>query len=85
MSVPRPLTPEELRILRAAADYRLVTEPSGRWIITGEARPCGRARQHLLRKGLIDNPVTRPRWSRLVATQCGLDWLADSSQSGRIA
>lgn len=68
----RPLTEEELRVLRAAEMKRLVKD-DGRWRILFADPPDKRAREHLQRSGLIDHPVLAKRkmFGSLYATEKG--------------
>jgi len=83
----RHLSSEELRILKAAAEGRLVMNNTGRWIITPSLRPDGftntvprprtRARDHLQRRRLIGYPPSGDGWGgrdgrALEATPAGL-------------
>jgi hypothetical protein len=52
----RPLTDEELRILRAVADGRMCVNDKGRYVIDGGARPARKAREALQAFGYISWP-----------------------------
>ena len=70
MTAPKPLTVEELRILRAAAEGRLTCgHSSGRWQIAGEPRPDRKSRERLKKRGLID--YAAGSWTVLEATPLG--------------
>ena len=52
--MPEPtLTPEAVRLLRAARDGRLNINPGGRYVITGEHRPDRLTREKLMRAQLL--------------------------------
>jgi hypothetical protein len=59
------LTPEEVRILRAAAEGRMGVNRHGRYAIDNEVRPDPRARNLLMRKGLLLWPHYQTHRSRL--------------------
>jgi hypothetical protein len=70
----KPLTDEQLRILRAAGDGRLVLAASGRWIIEGEWRPDRRERERLMKRGYVEYgrwPDGREASDRLFPTVLG--------------
>lgn len=48
---------EDLRILTAAREGRLVGNVYGRWLIEGEARPDRRRRESLMRRGMLAHEV----------------------------
>ena len=53
MAEPATLTPEAVRLLRAARDGRLNINPGGRYVITGEHRPDRLTREKLMRERLL--------------------------------
>ena len=82
----KPVSDEQLRILRAAHEGRLVSNEHGRWVITGEAqRPERRERQRLHGRGMIDYARTasdREDYNQLVATARGVAALAAAGSTG---
>lgn len=53
----KALSPEQRRILTAAANGRLRKNEAGRYVIEGDARPERRTRERLLRRYLIYRTV----------------------------
>lgn len=57
MPSPKPLTPEMVRILRAARDGRLVRDAT-KWRILKEQAPLARERKRCFSRRLITNPLS---------------------------
>jgi hypothetical protein len=69
----RPISPEQLRILVAAAESRLTFEMSAyRYSIEGEASPDRKEREKLQKRGLL----SRPSGNEPVLTERGREALA---------
>lgn len=74
----KPLSDEEVRILRAVAAGRMTLNDASRYVIAGEPRPDRKARERLTKRDLIDVPW-RERVPALTAK--GRDALAELDAS----
>jgi hypothetical protein len=81
--ISRTPTPEDLRILRAAAEGRLRSSSTGRWQIEGENRPDRKSRERLRSRNLIwygYTPAGHLDYGSLVATPRGQEVLNEAAR-----